>query len=557
VSGTTQRGSCGRCLVPALIFVGTLALLMSTNSQYGLTYDEPIYQSKALQALEWLGLAVQSPPLAASPGAIDRYWQAKDQHPGFYKLWVAVNTVTLGRLVPLGEAMRTGTNLMCAIGFCALYLMVTSVWGRAAGLYSVGALLCMPHVFAACHLAALDAPVMVMFLLTVAASWKAALASRSAGRGARPADGEAAVDEAGPAGRGEVWGWAIVAGVLWGLGLGTKLNAFFVPFVVFPWALVFARAAFVRLATCYLVLGPLTFLATWPWLWHDTVARFSEYFRFHLKHWEIGVTYFGKVYTLAPWHYPLVMTLLTVPPVTVLLAIAGGGKWVALARRRRMGGPAFSALTLVVWALVVNYLPSCLPSTPKYNGVRLFLPVFPFIAILAAVGFRTCLDLCLRASSALRDDAGLRRRAVALGLFITLLWPLYDTARFTPFQLSYYNAFIGGLPGATRAGMEPTYWGDTYRSAALWLAEHAEQGATVWVEPQGFESTVRLFELGPLRPDLRFSAGEKGIEESDYAVTQNKPTEFTDITRRLVAGSQPVYTDGIDGIPLVYVFRLR
>ena len=225
--------------------------------------------------------------------------------------------------------------------------------------------------------------------------------------------------------------------------------------------------------------------------------------------------------------------------------------------RRKTGGLALSTLTLVLWSLVVNYLPSCLPSTPKYNGVRLFLPVFPFIAILAAVGFRTLWDLCLRASSALRADAGLRRRAVVLGLFLTLLWPLYDTARFTPFQLSYYNAFIGGLPGAARAGMEPTYWGDTYRSAALWLAEHAEQGATVWVEPPGFESTVRLFELGPMRPDLRFSAGEQGVEQADYAVTQNKPTEFSDTTRRLVASLQPVHTDGVDGVPLVYVFRLR
>ena len=29
-----------------------------------------------------------------------------------------------------------------------------------------------------------------------------------------------------------------------------------------------------------------------------------------------------------------------------------------------------------------------------------------------------------------------------------------------PFGLSYYNALVGGLPGAERLGLELTYWGD-------------------------------------------------------------------------------------------------
>ncbi len=538
-------------LVPALLFMAVLGLLMSSNAMYGLTYDEPIYQSKALQALEWLSLAVTAPSLAVSPEAIERYWKATDQHPGFYKLLVAASAVTLGRLVPPGEATRTGTNLLCALCCVVLYLFVSRLWGRAAGLYAVGALLAMPHVFAACHLAALDAPIMALTLIVLVASRRAAVLAD--GR-PRPSDRRA-------------WGLAVLAAVLWGLALGTKLNAFFLPFVVFPWVFVFARRAFWRLGLCYLVLGPLTFLATWPWLWHDTAARFSEYFRFHLRHWEIGVTYFGENTTLAPWHYPLVMTLITVPPVTLVLALAGGGKWLAMVRRwaadrRRAapaahGGAAFGALTLVIWALVVNYVPSCLPSTPKYNGVRLFLPVFPLLAIVAAVGFRTCMDALVTAARSLSQAPELRWRVMALGLFVSLLWPLHDTARFTPFHLSYYNAFIGGLSGAVRAGMEPTYWGDTYRSASLWLAQHAEEGSTIWVEPPGFESTVRLFELGPLRPDLRFSAGPEAILDADYAVTQNKPTEFTDVTRRLIATRRPVYTDGVDGVPLVYVFKMR
>lgn len=530
-----------RGALAAAVFLGTLAVLLATDNWFGITYDEPIYQSKSIQALEWLRLFAVSPSLATSPEGVTRYWHAKDEHPGFCKLVAAVCSVTLGPLAPGMSALRTGTNFLCACCFTALFLFVSGLWGRAAGLYSVGALLLMPRVFGDCHLAALDAPIMAMTFLVLAVSWRAAVAG---GRG-----------------------WTVAAGVLWGLALGTKLNAFFVPLAVLPWAAVFARRRAWGLAAAYAVGGPLAFLATWPWLWHDTWPRFLEYFRFHYQHWEISVTYFGKVYPVAPWHYPLVMTAITVPVATLALVVVGTAATAATAAKAAKAGTAgtageaqrreLGALALVGWALVVLLLPNCLPGTPKYNGVRLFLPIFPLIAILAAAGFHWALGGLRGWARRRGEPAGREAWLAALAVFVALLWPLQATARFTPFQLSYYNELIGGLPGAVRAGMEPTYWGDTYHSAALWLAQNAPQGATIWIEPLGFESTVRLFELGPLRPDLRFSSGPAGVAQSDYAVTQNKSTEMSDITRRLVTTRQPAFTDGVDGVPLIYVFKLR
>ncbi len=268
--------------------------------------------------------------------------------------------------------------------------------------------------------------------------------------------------------------------------------------------------------------------------------------------------YFGKVYALAPWHYALVMSAITLPPVTGLLALFGG---VRLRRLRQdLAGAErtrAAALLLVAWAAFVNLAPSCLPSSPKYSGVRLFLPVFPYVAILAAVGFRAALDATIRWAARRVGVQQLQTKLTAVALFLALVGPLAAVAKFTPFHLSYYNLLIGGLPGAARLGMEPTYWGDTYRSASLWLARHAPEGATVWIEPLGFESTVRYFELGPLRPDLRFSSGPEGFGTADFAVTQNKPTEMSEITKRLVVTTKPAYVDGIDGVPLIYVFRVR
>ncbi|NSW56646.1 MAG: glycosyltransferase family 39 protein [Armatimonadetes bacterium] len=523
-----------RLALPLVVFALSLVVLMATDSMYGITYDEPIYQSKSIQALEWLRLFATSPGLATSEFGVNRYWQAKDRHPGFFKLLTASCGATLGRLVAYNATWRTGTNLLAALCVAGLCCWVSGLWGRAAGIVAAGSLLLMPRVFAHCHLAALDAPVMSLSFLAVVASWSAC---RRAGRSS--------------------WGWAALAGVLWGLGLGTKLNAFFVPFIVFPWVLVFARRGFWPLAACFALLGPLSFWVTWPWLWHDTLPRFLEYFRFHLQHYPVSVMYLGRNWDYAPWHYPLVMTLVTTPPAVLVLAVVGMSRlW---GRKRLERGPMHirkAALVLAGWALVVNILPNCLPETPKYGGVRLFLPVFPYLALFAAVGFQEILG---RAVELLRprvqvDD--LRPKLAALAVFLALVGPLMAVARFTPYHLSYYNAFIGGLPGAVRAGMEPTYWGDTYRTAALWLAEHAGEGERVWVDPVGFESTVRLFEIMPLRPDLETTSGPDTLSEADWAVTQNKPIEFSPPARRLVESARPAYTDGIDGVPLIYVFRM-
>ena len=302
--GGSATGRPGHVALAGLVFAVTLALLMATDSQYGITYDEPIYQSKSLQALEWLKLFTESPGLAASEAYITRYWQATDKHPGFFKLVTGISAATFWRVLPQDAVMRSGTNVLSALCFASLYLLVASVWGRAAGMYAVGALLLMPRVFAHCHLAALDAPIMAMTLLTLAASWRVCPGG-AGGSGWAP------------------WRWAAVAGILWGLALSTKLNAFFIPIIVLPWAVVFARRHVVKLCIAFGILGPMAFLASWPWLWHNTWPRFVEYFGFHFRHGEIGVTYLGQVHNLAPWHYPLVMTAITLPVATLLMAGVG------------------------------------------------------------------------------------------------------------------------------------------------------------------------------------------------------------------------------------------
>jgi hypothetical protein len=263
------------------------------------------------------------------------------------------------------------------------------------------------------------------------------------------------------------------------------------------------------------------------------------------------------------------MTAITTPVVTMLAAVAGAARTLTEAvagdrsdRRGRWSDPGFQRRALgalVGWALLVNLVMNSLPSTPKYNGVRLFQPIFPLIALLAGVGIGWFARAVWRRLAERAEGAGesLPRIGAALTVIVALALPLRATLDYHPHQLSYYNPLIGGLPGAVEAGMEPTYWGETYLDAALWLNERAPRGSVVWIEPVGVEATMRMYQsLGILRSDIRTTAGDEALKTADYAVFQNKVTEFSQHARRLLTDARPCATIDEHGVPLLYVFCL-
>jgi hypothetical protein len=144
---------------------------------------------------------------------------------------------------------------------------------------------------------------------------------------------------------------------------------------------------------------------------------------------------------------------------------------------------------------------------------------------------------------------------ILLGLFL-LLPGVVGIARVHPYELSYYNAFIGGLPGAYRRGMEPTYWGDTYYSALPFLNAHAPPGARVYVCPVGVVGTLMepYQRLGLLRSDLRLTGDEAQAREADLVVFHTHDAELNETTRFLLAHARPVHATTLDGVPLLVIY---
>ena len=84
------------------------------------------------------------------------------------------------------------------------------------------------------------------------------------------------------------------------------------------------------------VVGPIVFLALWPYLWNDTLARIQFWVEFHLHHDYYNIEFLGKNYFSAPSprSYLPVMVAATVPTVTLVLFFVGALDRGAVAFRR-------------------------------------------------------------------------------------------------------------------------------------------------------------------------------------------------------------------------------
>jgi len=437
-------------VVSLAVFLVALAATLLTLDDPGLAWDEPSSILPGHFYAAWLG---ELPRLPFSREAIDHFWAPNHEHPPLAKVLMGISQALIGRGSPI-LASRIAVAMLFALLVELVLKMGAGASGGLAGLLAAVSLLCMPRVFGHAHLAALDLPMALTWLLAVAAF------ARAVDKGTHRA--------------------CALSGLCFGLALLTKINAVFLPLVFLGWGIGFHRRRALEPLAWTLLLGPAVFFIGWPWLWHDPAARLGAYLRAPQRV-TLYVQYFGRVYAdkSAPWHYPLVMTLVTIP-VGILALVCGG----AVAAARRFRREPMLALVLINVAVILGVF--MVPGVPKYDGVRLFLPVFPFLALLAGIGGERCWNWIARRS----------RKRPWRPLLATAVFFLSQAAAYGPVhpcELSYYNALVGGLWGADKLGMETTYWHECVtRRLFQWLNRRCQRGHVVAFYPVG-EQVV----LGP------------------------------------------------------------
>ncbi len=522
----------------------TLTVLLATGPRLAIVWDEGYTLGRVERVRSWLRAMVDPPSFAASwrppvlelvpdglrpptsdevdtradlltPRVLAWFWPfAREEphgHPPFYALVALIGDVLTPWREPLPRA-RLGTMLAFSLTAGALYAFLARRRGPWPGLLAAAAWGLQPHLFALGHYATYDA--------LLACLWVGALLAFA--RAVEPGR------RAGP--------WAVVFGLLLGAAMGTKLTGWLLPVPMIAWTVLYrnSRGLFALLLGGLVALV-VVYALTPPW-WPDPIAGVRTFFASNLsrgRHMRITTMFLGHVYETPtgslPWYNTLLWTVFVTPVGFLLLALAG-----TVRALQRCKSEPFGTLVLIHWVFLLTL--RALPHTPGHDGVRQFLPAFGCLALMTGLG----------AASAVERMGRWAKPVLAA----TLAEALLSVAVMMPVPLSYYSPLIGGLPGAAKLGMEPTYYWDALTDDPLnWLNTHTPPGRKV-----AFATTPTSFLY--LRRTKQLRPGFIEWEPGTYAwyVIQNRPGNFLPMEGQMVAAAKPAYVFRKLGVPLLWIY---
>ena len=470
--------------------------------------------------------------LLFDPNVLAWFWPfAREEphgHPPFYALVGLVGDVVTPWRPELARA-RLGPMLLFSLTSGFLFLFVANRWGIWAGVTASGAWMFQPNLFAHGHYATYDALLSELWLLGSLAFAKAVdIGPVVNAHGPRKGD-------RGKNGRPQ-WPRVVIFGLLAGFAADTKLTGWFLPIPLVVWSILYrSKGGWLTILVGGGVAALTLYLLNPPW-WTEPVNGVTRFFESNLSRGKtipIKTLFLGQVVSTPdgslPWYNTLLWTVFVTPIGFLGLALIG-----VVRSLRRMKGEPFGLLAIGHWAFFL--LLRALPHTPGHDGVRQFLPAFGMLALVAGLGTASLIEKFGRWGQ------GLTLAALMEGvLSVALMFPV---------PLSYYSPLVGGLPGATALGMEPTFYWDSLTDEALdWLLSHTSPDQKVRFATF---PTSWLY----LRDQGRLPQGLLPNEPKMWAwyVVQNRPGAFIPLDRALIARGKPAFVIRKWGVPLLWIF---
>jgi 4-amino-4-deoxy-L-arabinose transferase-like glycosyltransferase len=533
-------------LIALGLFTLYVAWLLVTASSLGYARDEGFYFAAARSYETWFRLLFQDPGVALERANVDRYFAVNHEHPVLMKSLFALSHRLFYETFPVfgeqGTAYRFPGMLMAGLAVSTIYLWGRQIYGRSAGLFAALSFALMPRMFYHAHLACFDMPVAAMWLVT-AYAYFGSLHARGLG-------------------------WAIATGVLYGLLLNTKHNSWLLPPALVAhllltqgrelWeGLVRGKPRIPAGLISMALIGPPLFVLTWPWLWHDTFGRFREYVEFHRLHEYYNMEFLGRTYWKPPMPrlYAWVMTLATVPGVTLIAFLVGLFASVRFALRER-NASAEARLrygTEALWLLGVltSYAPWLSDQTPIFGGTKHWITAYPFLCLFAGRGFAFTVEKL----SSLFGESARRALLVRAAVFASCLaGPLVMTLHSHPWGLTFYTPLVGGAPGAATLGLNRTFWGYTTDALLPEINEIAPKNATLYVHDTALQSYDMLRADGRVRRDIRPTLS---IGSSQLALYHHEP-HMRRVEYQIwvdYGTARPRAIGLYDGVPVVWLYR--
>lgn len=530
--------------IAAMVAVLWVCVLAQSSDRIGVPRDESFYLVASDFAAAWYGDLLDPNVESFSRAQIERRdrfgWNW--EHPVLMKSLFGLSKRFLHDEFGIINSPLLAYRLpaMCLAGLCLLlvFLMARQLGGVLAGFLAQAACMCLPRMFFHSHLACFDLPVTVLWLAITYSFFRARYAAA----------------------------WILPAGVLLGLGFATKLNVFFLPFLLLLVAI--SDVAVTRFAggeavdklvkryaligSSFVLVGGVVFFAHWPLLYHDAIGQLRRYIEFHARHVHYPVDYFGVLQYRPPFavHFPFVMTLVSVPLVTLILSFIG--LWTRRAAIKRTLSEPWSAEVLLTWLVILNVIVPMLiiavPNTPIFGGTKHWMPAMPFLAIFAGCGGAGLLSNM----PSLTDRPFMKVAAAAL----LLSSPIWATAKYGASGPAYYSEIIGGPPGAASLGLSRNFWGYSTRSVLSFIDKDVEKSGLVFWHKATRRSIDAYKDEAWLRRDVGYT-GDWTAEYSDWAVYHNqreKLPEEVDIWRAY-GDRWPVSGAYLDGLELMSVYR--
>ena len=538
-------------LVALLIATFVLLLLLGTSHDYAMAFDEAFTIDRDMTLADWFtGLARPGPGLSRSdyfrPAVLEQFWRFSrrepDGHPPFYALLgVAGWWVSRGWVEPL-TSYRFGPMALTALTSGMIYLFLARRYGRLAGVAAAFFLVLLPRNLTHAHYAHYDMPVTCLWIMAQMAFVKSLGSTR----------------------------WIVPFGVTLGLAAGTKFTGWFA--AVPPmgwWAIQEGRPIFRRLsrhfslhgrppntsppaslpaglpATRALALGiplaALTLYAIQPPWWSRPIEGLGRFLVSNLTREEsvpVTALYLGTVYRFAlPWHNTIVLTAVTTPVLVLALGGLGIGSTVARARivPEAMIWPLSWSVLMVIRAL---------PNAPGHDVERLLLPSIASLAILAGIGLGWLSDW-LRTK-----QWGFVAPAIAC---LAIGECVLGIAQTYPYNLSYYNLAVGGLPGAERLGFEETYYCETLGPEFhAWARERAIRENLELSFPMGLLNIMILRHWGAFPGGVKVAKLDP-TTHADYVLQRNRGI-YTPFDWWLERNAEPIFRIERQGVDLLRVF---
>ena len=232
----------------------------------------------------------------------------------------------------------------------------------------------------------------------------------------------------------------------------------------------FISRRWLMIIMCWGLVALAVFVLLWPSMWVDPLGTVRQMWDETFYKVEAGhlVYFFGQA-TLDPgfWFYPYVIPFRLTPVILLgsLLSLVPLARQF-LSKRSKISSPLDQSAILLLWLFTISLFLFGMLSPKKQD--RYLLPLFPFLDLLAAVGWLVLFDLIVAVSRRyIRITVNRSRFILPLSSLLLLLLHFYPVITDYPYYLAYFNPLLGGLPRAVETTL--VGWGEGMEQVAAYL----------------------------------------------------------------------------------------